>query len=248
MKQDYQGILEEIYHETTPLGGQGRVADYIPALAQVSPAQYGIAIETLDGDSFSVGDATTPFSIQSISKVFLLSMVIRVLGEKLWARVGREPSGTAFNSLVQLETENGIPRNPLINAGALVVSDCLMTIEPQPLRRILEFVRMLANNPQIQYDSLIANSERKFGYRNAALVNFMKSFGNIENDEKEILNLYFHQCALMMNCVDLAHACLFLANEGIHPGVQERILSPRPHSLPPAMQADQCRDANLRIL
>ncbi len=226
MTQNYQDILEDIYHETRPLLGQGRVADYIPALAQVDHSKYGIAIETLEGKSYQVGDANIPFSIQSISKVFLLSMVIRVLGKKLWSRVGREASGTAFNSLVQLETEHGIPRNPLINAGALVVSDCLCTFSPQPLRHLLEFVRELSSNPQIQYDSLIANSERKFGHRNAALVHFMKSFGNIKNDVDEVLNIYFHQCALMMSCVDLARAFLFLANEGIHPHTQEALLTP----------------------
>lgn len=152
-------------------------------------------------------------------------MVLKVLGEKLWTRVGREPSGGAFNSLVQLERENGIPRNPLINAGALVVTDCLSSITENPLHRLLEFVRKNSDNPQVNYDSLIANSERETGYRNAALVNFMKSFGNIENDVDAVLNIYFHQCALMMSCIDLAQAFLYFANGGRHPITQEQVIS-----------------------
>src|SRR5512133_2693452 len=105
MNTNYQQILEEIFEETKPLKGQGKVADYIPALREVDPARYGIAIQTLDGQSFQVGDAQVPFSIQSISKVFVLAMVFREMGESLWSRVGREPSGNAFNSLVLLETE-----------------------------------------------------------------------------------------------------------------------------------------------
>ncbi|HNM37922.1 MAG TPA: glutaminase, partial [Anaerolineales bacterium] len=122
MNTTYQQILDEIYQETLPLLGQGKVASYIPALAEVNPKQYGIALQTLSGETYQVGDANTLFSIQSISKVFTLAMVFGKVGEALWTRVGREPSGNAFNSLIQLETENGIPRNPFINAGALVVT------------------------------------------------------------------------------------------------------------------------------
>jgi glutaminase len=225
MNTNYRQILTEIFEETRSLRGQGKVADYIPALAEVDPNRCGIAVQTLNGETFQVGDANIPFSIQSISKAFILAMVFREVGEELWSRVGREPSGNAFNSLVQLETENGIPRNPFINAGALVATDCLVSRSNDPLSDILYFARGLSNNPNINFDEKVADSERKTGFRNAALINLMKSFGNIENDVNEVLNIYFHQCALMMDCVDLARAFLFLANGGINPWNNERILT-----------------------
>ncbi len=225
MNTNYQQILEEIFEETKSLRGRGKVADYIPALAEVNPDQYGIAIQTLGGEAFQVGDVNVPFSIQSISKVFVLAMVFREVGEKLWSRVGREPSGTAFNSLVQLETENGIPRNPFINAGALVTTDHLVSCSDDPLSEILDFVRSVSHNLNINFSKMVAESERNAGYRNAALINLMKSFGNIENDVTKVLNIYFHQCALMMDCHDLARAFLFLANGGVNPWENERILT-----------------------
>lgn len=225
MNTNYQQILMEIYEETKSLKGQGHVASYIPVLGDVNPSQYGIAIQTLNGETFWAGDAHIPFSIQSISKVFVLALVFRELGEELWTRVGREPSGNAFNSLVLLETESGIPRNPFINAGALVTTDCLVSRSNEPLLEILRFVHGVSNNPSIDFNNIIVASERQTGFRNAALVNLMKSFGNIENDVDTVLNVYFHQCALMMNCLDLACAFLFLANGGVNPWNNERILT-----------------------
>ncbi len=225
MNIDLQGIINEIYHETRLLQGQGRVASYIPALANVAADRYGIAVATLDGQTYKVGDAEIPFSIQSISKVFIFAMVFRILGDQLWSRVGREPSGTAFNSLVQLENENGIPRNPFMNAGALVTTDCLLSISADPLAETLRFVRALCHNPDIDYDYAIAESERQTGFRNAALVNFMKSFGNITNNVEAVLHTYFHHCGLMMNCIDLARSFLFLANGGLNPFNGERLLT-----------------------
>ncbi|MFN8412406.1 MAG: glutaminase [Anaerolineales bacterium] len=225
MSTDYQTILREIYQETLPLKGRGTVAGYIPALAAVDPSKYGIAIQTLSGESLHIGDASIPFSIQSISKVFTLAMVFQQIGEDLWKRVGREPSGSAFNSLVQLETEQGIPRNPFINAGALVVTDSLLSLTQNPHMDILNFVRKLAHNSNINYDEKISISEKETGFRNAALVNFMKSFGNIHNDVDIVLDVYFHQCSLMLNCMDLAKAFLFLANRGVNPWNSETILT-----------------------
>ena len=196
MEIDYQSCINEIYEETKGLLGKGKVADYIPALAEVDPNQYGICVHTLEGQTFYVGDAKTPFSIQSISKVFILSMVFAALGDSIWSRMGREPSGSSFNSLVLLETENGKPRNPFINAGALVTTDCLLSISKNPLKDILSYVRSLANNKYINYDSVVANSEMETNFRNAALLNFMKSFDNINNDVNEVLNTYCHQLQL----------------------------------------------------
>ncbi|HNX75365.1 MAG TPA: glutaminase [Candidatus Rifleibacterium sp.] len=222
---DYQSCIDEIYSEVKPLLGLGQVAGYIPVLAKVNPNQLGIAVQTLDGQSFQAGDALTPFSIQSISKVFVFSMIFHAFGDKLWNRMGREPSGNSFNSLVQLENESGIPRNPFINAGALVSTDCLLSISKNPLEEILNFVRSLAGNQNINFDNAVAASERDTGYRNAALANFMKSFGNIKNEISEVLHTYFHQCALAMSCVDLARAFSFLANGGVNPFNNEQILT-----------------------
>ena len=177
---DYGIVIEKIHQELKAYWGKGKVADYIPALAGVEPKRYGIAIETLDGHSFQVGDADIRFSIQSISKVFALAMVTRHLGDRIWKFVGREPSGNPFNSLVQLEYEHGIPRNPFINAGALVVTDRLMSLYEQPKDAILQFVRSICGNDDIYYDKHIARSEREHADRNMALGYLMKSFGNME--------------------------------------------------------------------
>jgi len=157
--------------------------------------------------------------------LFVLSMVFGKIGKALWSRVGVEPSGNSFNSLVQLESEKGIPRNPFINAGALVTTDCLVAANDEPLESILEFIREKANNQNINYDACVASSEKETGHRNAALINFMKSFGNIENNVEKVLDVYFHQCSIKMSCEDLARASLFLANSGVDPVSQKRILT-----------------------
>lgn len=222
---DFAKIIDEIVEEVKDEFGKGKVADYIPALANVDPNSFGIAVCTVEGETYSYGDADKNFSIQSISKVFSLTLALEKMGVELWNRVGKEPSGTPFNSLTQLEYENGIPRNPFINAGALVVCDCVISEYEDPLMDLLNFVRKVTDNPAINYDAYVANSENKKGARNAALANFMKSFNNINNSVKDVLNLYFHQCSLSLNCVDLAKAFLFLANRGINPHDNERILT-----------------------
>ncbi len=222
---DYEQVIGKIYEEVKSFWGQGKVADYIPALAEVEPRQYGIAVQTLKGQAYQVGDAETRFSVQSISKVFSLAMVTRHLGDELWKSVGREPSGNPFNSLVQLEHEQGIPRNPFINAGALVVTDRLMSLYNRPKDAIIEFVRSVCGNDDIYYDKQIAQSEREHAERNLALAHFMKSFGNIKNDVETLIDVYCHQCAISMSCVDLSRAFLFLANRGLNPFNREQILT-----------------------
>lgn len=222
---DYKEVIENIYQEVIPFFGRGKIANYIPALANVDPHQYGIAIATLDGEIIGTGDYLTKFSIQSISKVFTLAMVVRHLGSDLWQYVGREPSGTPFNSLVQLEHEQGIPRNPFINAGALVVTDKLMDLYPHPKEAILQFIREMAGNDDIYYDKNVAFSEFEHASRNKALGHFMKSFGNIRNDVDSLVDVYCHQCSITMNCVDLAKSFLFLANHGTNPHNYEEVLT-----------------------
>ena len=205
----------------------GKVADYIPALAAVDPNKFGIAVTTVDGRQFAAGDALEPFSIQSISKVFTLTLALELAGDDLWARVGREPSGTPFNSLVQLEYEKGIPRNPLINAGALVVTDAIVAasaVQP-PIRAILDFVRVRSANPAVRIDDAVAQSEKAWGHRNAALANLMKAFGNIKSSVNEVLDTYFAQCSLAMSCADLSRAMLYLANGGVDPQSGIKVVS-----------------------
>lgn len=223
--EDYKNVIDRIYTDVQPYHGRGRVADYIPALAEVDPGRFGIAVETLDGTTVSRGDAQTEFSIQSISKVFTFAMVMRYLGEDIWKSVGREPSGNPFNSLVQLEYERGIPRNPFINAGALVITDRLMELYPRPKEAILDFIRELCGNDDIYYDRRVAQSERAHADRNMALAYFMRSFGNIHNDIESLIDVYCNQCAIAMNCVDLARSFLFLANRGVNPVDGRRILT-----------------------
>ncbi len=126
---NYQSVLDDITARLTPLlGTEGTVARYIPALARVPARQFGIALRTCDGVEAAAGDCDTPFSTQSISKLFSLTLALRRLDDALWQRIGREPSGNPFNSLVQLETEHGVPRNPFINAGAIAVADRLLAL------------------------------------------------------------------------------------------------------------------------
>lgn len=222
---DYQALIEEIYQEVSPLLGQGKVANYIPALAKVDGNQLGISIQTLDGKSYSVGASQKAFSIQSISKVFTLALAIQYQGESIWERVGREPSGNAFNSLVQLEYENGIPRNPFINAGAIVITDILVSRFKQPHKSILNFVANLTGDNSLRIDAEVAHSEKETGFTNAALANFLKSHYNLSNTVDEVLDTYFSHCAIRMNCEQLSKAFLFLANRGKHPQTGETLLS-----------------------
>ncbi len=205
--------------------GGGRVADYIPALARVDPRQFGIAVATCDGAVAQAGDAGTAFSVQSISKVFTLTMALETLGAELWRRVGHEPSGSRFNSIVQLEREKGIPRNPLINAGALVVSDALLAggDPAATITRITDFVRRLADDPTVSIDPEVAESEAGTGFLNASLANFLRASDNLHSAVEDVLHVYFNQCALSMSCAQLARAALFLANAGVDPITGARV-------------------------
>ena len=223
----YQAILESIKQEISPLLMQGRVADYIPELGCVPCDKFGMAVVTLSGQTYTVGDAHETFSIQSISKLFSCVLAFQLLEEQLWQRVGREPSGTAFNSLVQLEYESGVPRNPFINAGALVVTDVLSERFVQAETALVQFVRRLSGNADIDYNHRVAQSERENAERNLAMAHFMKSFGNFRNPVDLVIDAYCRQCAIEMNCVDLARAVLFLANGGVVPYSGERILDAR---------------------
>ena len=209
---DYQQVLESIYKDIQPYAKEGKQADYIPELAKVNPDQFGMCIHTIYGETAAIEQADTRFSIQSISKVFTLAMALSIKGDDLWKRVGKEPSGTAFNSLIQLEVEHGVPRNPFINAGAIVMADILLSHLDDPEADFLRFVRAVAGNDSIDYNREVAISERENGYLNAAIVNLLKYHGTIENDIEEVLHFYFMMCSIEMSCRELSLAFLAFAN------------------------------------
>ncbi|EJI4015178.1 glutaminase B [Vibrio cholerae] len=220
-------ILASIIEEVRPLTGQGKVADYIPALAKVPSEKLGIAVFTNQGEVISAGDAQEGFSIQSISKVLSLTLAMGLYQpDELWSRVDKEPSGQAFNSLIQLEMEHGIPRNPFINAGAIVVCDMLQSRLSAPRQRLLEFVRQLSGEPLIAYDKVVAASEMMHSDRNAAIAYLMRSFGNFHNEVIPVLHNYFHACALKMSCVELAKTFSYLANKGVSVVTGETVITP----------------------
>ncbi|EPO2917661.1 glutaminase [Vibrio cholerae] len=219
-------ILASIIEEVRPLTGQGKVADYIPALAKVPSEKLGIAVFTNQGEVITAGDAQEGFSIQSISKVLSLTLAMGLYQpDELWSRVGKEPSGQAFNSLIQLEMEHGIPRNPFINAGAIVVCDMLQSRLSAPRQRLLEFVRQLSGEPLIAYDKVVAASEMMHSDRNAAIAYLMRSFGNFHNEVIPVLHNYFHACALKMSCVELAKTFSYLANKGVSVVTGETVIT-----------------------
>ncbi|WP_370087957.1 glutaminase [Ekhidna sp.] len=220
---DYQGILNVIEDKLKGEKLEGNLATYIPELAKISPNKLGMHLTSVIGEEFHFGDSEERFSTQSISKVLSLSLaLLKEQDEKIWERVDVEPSGDPFNSLVQLEYEHGIPRNPLINSGALVICDILMTHLKDPKKEYLDFVRRVAGNSTIDYNEKVAASEKEEGYSNRAMINLMKGYGNIHNDAEEVLDFYFDTCSLSMSCRELAQTFLMFANQGkaLHDGEQ----------------------------
>jgi glutaminase len=227
---NYQKILDDIYNEIQPELMGGKVADYIPALAKVEKGQFSMSITLENGSLFSVGDTKRKFSIQSISKVFTFTMALDIYGKKLYERVGVEPSGNAFNSLVQLEYEQGIPRNPFINAGAIAVTDTLLSYyksENKTMEAIMNFIQKISANENVSFDTVVASSEMEHGDRNLALARLMKSFDNFETDVQKAVMTYCKHCAITMNTEELSRAMLFLAFGGRDPISKKMIIDPR---------------------
>ncbi|MGB3845563.1 glutaminase [Sphingopyxis sp. YF1] len=223
---DLARCLAEAYDIALPHRGKGKVADYIPALARVDPMRFGMALALPDGTLHVAGDADMPFSIQSVSKVFTLALALRRVGTGLWDSVGREPSGSAFNSIVQLESEAGIPRNPLINAGAIATTDRLIDGRDADVvtQEILDFVRARAGDDGVGIDLDVALSESQTGARNRSLAHFMDAFGTLRHPVETALGVYFRQCAIAMSCRQLARAGLFLAMAGRDPLTGEQLV------------------------
>jgi glutaminase len=224
---DLERIVSDIAEEMRARPDRGEVATYIPELARADPNAFGIAVIAADGQVAVGGDADVPFSIQSVSKVFTLTLALGKIGNLLWKRVGREPSGSPFNSIVQLEAEHGIPRNPFINAGAIAVTDVILSgHQPrEALGEILRFMQFLAEDSSIGIDEAVAASEQRTGFRNRALANYMKSFEVLENPVDYTLGVYFHHCAIAMSCRQLAMAARFLAHGGRNPSTGFSVVS-----------------------
>jgi glutaminase len=220
-----QESIEEVFEIVNTGGDLGKPASYIPELALVNADSFGVCLTTIDNRQFSYGHAHDKFSIQSIAKVLSLSMAYKMLGNNFLERIGVEPSGSPFNSLVQLEFDNGIPRNPFINAGALVICDMLISHLKNPLDDFIAFVRHVSDCPHLDYSTRIAESEKSVGYRNIALCYFIKSFDNIKNHPQEVLEFYFRLCSIEMTCVELSQTFLFLANQGRKTSDDEEILN-----------------------
>lgn len=226
---NFSTILSKVHQQIIPLIGQGKVADYIPALANVDPNEFGMAITLNNGEFYGVGNFEQAFSIQSISKVFSFTLALREYKKKLYRRVWREPSGDPFNSLIQLEHEAGIPRNPFINAGAIVICDCLISkanSQSNAIAEILAFIQAVSVDPTIKINDCVADSEMQHGYRNASLAHLMKSFGNLNNEVKTVLTTYFQQCSVEMSPLQLSRAFLYLANNGTDPISNKQFLTP----------------------
>ena len=222
---DYKKVIAEIYQQVKRAENSGQIATYIPELGNVNPNKFGVYLTPLDNNGMGIGDCQEKFSIQSIAKVLSLTLAYSIQGSDLWKRVGVEPSGSPFNSLVQLEYNRGIPRNPLINAGAIVICDILVTQLQNPKDDLISFVRNISHNQNIDYNDRIARSESSTGFTNYALINLMKSFGNIENDIDKVLDFYFSMCSIEMSCQELSRTFLFLANGGVNPLNDRRIIT-----------------------
>jgi glutaminase len=216
-KPDLKAVVDDIAGRMAGESQRGKVADYIPELAKANLNNFGIAVVPIGGDPVVAGDADLPFSIQSISKVFTLTLALERAGATLWRRVGREPSGDPFNSIVQLEHEHGVPRNPFITPGAIVVADVILDgRDPEAaIADIMALCRRLADDETICIDADVAASEIRTGARNRALAHFMAAEGNLTNPVEQVLAVYFNHCAIEMSCRQLAMAGRYLAASGV---------------------------------
>jgi glutaminase len=224
MSADLTPVLEQVAEQVRPLADQGNVADYIPALAAADPHRFGLATVDLDGTESAVGDADVLFPIQSISKVFALVLAVQRVGDEVFERVGKEPSGDPFNSLVQLEREEGIPRNPMINPGALVVCDVLLETCDDPRAAMVELMSELSGD-DITHDEDVLQAEGTTGHRNTSMAYLMSAFGNVHTSVEDVMAVYLHQCAIAMTSRELARSVRFLANDGVDPASGRRVVS-----------------------
>jgi glutaminase len=221
-----QDLFDTLPEQVKPFFGEGKVADYIPALSHIPTNKFGIAATTISSKTYKAGDASEQFSLQSISKVLALFIALQTIGDEIWDTVGRRLTTKSFNAITPLEEAGGTPRNPFTNAGALVMIDRLLSEHSDYPSKLIEFTKLLADNNSIQFDPVVAISEKKTGHRNIAIAHFLKSCGAILNSVDDILEAYFLQCSLAMNCIDLSKILLFLANKGVDPVSHQPIITP----------------------
>lgn len=224
--KNYSQVLNKVYKNLSDFKNHGELASYIPELATVDDQLFGVSLFSLCGQNVQLGDFKEKFSVQSITKVISLILAYKIEDNNIWKRVDVEPSGTPFNSLILLELEKGIPRNPFINAGAIVIIDILVSHYKNPEKVFLDFVHKISGDVTITYDNKVYQSEKSIAYRNMSLINLMKSFGNIHNDIDKVMDCYFKFCSLSMTAKQLAKAFLFLANDGTILETKEEILNP----------------------
>lgn len=211
-----KSAVSDITAEISSSLDKGEATKQIAELSQVDTEQFGIAILTRDGDMICGGDAETPFSVQSISKVFSLELVLKDFGDELWERVGRDPSGDPYNSVIDLERHKGYPRNPFVNAGALIVVDMLLDILPpeQEVEAVVQFVAGLIDGETVSLNERVAESDEGSGHLNRAMLNIAKHFDNVRNPIPKIMEAYTRQCAIELSCRQLARVGRFLMLEG----------------------------------
>lgn len=212
-----QKIYDQLPDRIKPFIGQGKVADYIPALAAIPADKFGIASTTVDGMEYHCGDASENFSVQSISKVFALIIALQILGDSIWDTIGRRLATKAFNAITPLEEASGTPRNPFTNGGAIALVDKLLYQRIDYTSELLKLVHHLSGNSNINFDHNVALSEKNTGHRNIAIAQILKSYGVLQNPVEEVLDAYYTQCSLAMSCADLSRSFLFLANSGHNP-------------------------------
>jgi glutaminase len=225
---DYEVLLEQVLGDVSPYRGQGTVASYVPALAKADVRHAGIALMLGDGSVFSTGDAETPFSVQSISYVIALPLVLNHVKSALWNHVGREPAGVPLSSLAQLQLERGKPRNPLMNAGALVACDQFIGHRgvEAAADEFLDFVHLASGDQTIGIDESLAMSESRAGNLNRGIAYYLSAVGNLSNPVEDVLSLYYRQCSVVMTCRQLAATLLFLAFDGTDPRTSTEITTP----------------------
>ncbi len=223
-----KNLLKSIVENSKEYTKEGKVASYIPELSKANRDALGICVVTLDGKEYFAGDFEEKFTVQSISKVVSLMLAILENGKKnVFSKVGMEPTGDSFNSIMSLEVKNPQkPFNPMINAGAIVTTSLITgDSSEEKIENILSFTRKITDNKEIGINEEVYMSEKLTGNRNRALAYFMKSNGHIDGDVEEILDVYFKQCAMEINCRDIARIGAVLANDGVLPWSGERVIS-----------------------
>lgn len=218
-----QQVLDEALAYAASFVGEGSVATYIPELSKANPADLGVCMAAVGGECFHAGEWRRPFTIQSISKTIALILALQTSGyDKVFSRVGLEPTGDSFNSIVKLETRDAKPLNPMINAGAIATTGCILSNDPFAL--ILKQTRRLCGSDDIKLNEAVFLSEKRAGMRNRSMAYWMKSENIIDGDVEELLDVYFRMCSMSVTTENLAHYAMILANDGVDPKNGERLI------------------------